>query len=110
MEPRPKEPLDQVWDAIRLKHYSIRTEQAYTAWITATSCSTTNAIPTKWAAPNRHTPMDGQLLYGSGLRLMEDLRLRVLERKYPDADREWIWQQVSNSNQSKGPPMVGGPL
>jgi hypothetical protein len=25
--------LDQVRDAIRLKHYSIRTEQAYTDWI-----------------------------------------------------------------------------
>jgi hypothetical protein len=26
---RPKKLLDQVRDAIRLKHYSIRTEQAY---------------------------------------------------------------------------------
>ena len=34
MEPRPKKLLDQVRDALRLKHYSIRTEQAYTAWIT----------------------------------------------------------------------------
>jgi len=29
MKPRPKELLDQVGDAIRLKHYSIRTEEAY---------------------------------------------------------------------------------
>ena len=33
MEPAPKKLLDQVRDAIRLKHYSIRTEQAYVNWI-----------------------------------------------------------------------------
>ena len=32
-EQRPKKLLDQVCDALRLKHYSIRTEQAYVAWI-----------------------------------------------------------------------------
>jgi hypothetical protein len=31
--PAPKKLLDQVRDAIRLKHYSIRTEQAYVNWI-----------------------------------------------------------------------------
>jgi hypothetical protein len=33
MKPRPKKLLDQVRDAIRLKHYSIRTEEAYVNWI-----------------------------------------------------------------------------
>ena len=33
MENRPKKLLDQVRDAIRVKHYSIRTEEAYVAWI-----------------------------------------------------------------------------
>jgi hypothetical protein len=33
MKPRPKELLDQVGDAIRLKHYSILTEEAYVNWI-----------------------------------------------------------------------------
>jgi hypothetical protein len=32
-EKRPKKLLEQVRDAIRLKHYSIRTEQAYVGWI-----------------------------------------------------------------------------
>ncbi len=32
--PQPRKLLDQVRDAIRLKHYSIRTEQAYVDWIT----------------------------------------------------------------------------
>ncbi len=33
MEPRPKKLLDQVRDAIRLKHYSFRTEESYVQWI-----------------------------------------------------------------------------
>jgi site-specific recombinase XerD len=33
VEQRPRKLLDQVRDAIRLKHYSIRTEEAYVAWI-----------------------------------------------------------------------------
>ena len=33
MEATDKKLLDQVRDAIRLKHYSIRTEEAYTNWI-----------------------------------------------------------------------------
>ncbi|ASC71260.1 Integrase/recombinase [Halomicronema hongdechloris C2206] len=31
--PRPKKLLDQVREAIRLKHYSYRTEQTYVQWI-----------------------------------------------------------------------------
>ncbi len=33
MEKHPVKLLDQVRDRIRLKHYSIRTEQAYVSWI-----------------------------------------------------------------------------
>jgi hypothetical protein len=33
MEHRPKKLLEQVRDAIRLKHYSMRTEEAYIIWI-----------------------------------------------------------------------------
>ncbi len=33
MNSPPKRLLDQVRDKIRIKHYSIRTEQAYVAWI-----------------------------------------------------------------------------
>jgi integron integrase len=33
MESRPRQLLDQVRDAIRLKHYSYRTEQSYVGWI-----------------------------------------------------------------------------
>ncbi|HQE93532.1 MAG TPA: integron integrase [Anaerolineae bacterium] len=33
MTDKPRKLLDQVRDVLRLKHYSIRTEEAYTAWI-----------------------------------------------------------------------------
>ena len=33
MEPTDRKRLDRVRDAIRLKHYSIRTEEAYVNWI-----------------------------------------------------------------------------
>lgn len=33
MQQRPKKLLDQVRDAIRLKHYSYRTEETYVQWI-----------------------------------------------------------------------------
>jgi hypothetical protein len=33
MEQRPKKLLDQVRDAIRLKHYSLHTEESYVTWI-----------------------------------------------------------------------------
>ena len=36
-QPTPNELLDQVCDALRLKHYSYRTEQAYVGWITRTT-------------------------------------------------------------------------
>jgi hypothetical protein len=32
-EQRPKKLPDQVRDATRLKHYSVRTEEAYAGWI-----------------------------------------------------------------------------
>ncbi|MGV0025169.1 phage integrase N-terminal SAM-like domain-containing protein [Phormidesmis priestleyi] len=32
MEPRPKKLLDQLRDAIRLKHYAYRTEETYVQW------------------------------------------------------------------------------
>ena len=33
LQKRPKKLLDQVREAIRLKHYSIRTEETYVSWI-----------------------------------------------------------------------------
>jgi hypothetical protein len=33
MEQRPKKLMEQVQDAIRLKHYSSKTEKSYVGWI-----------------------------------------------------------------------------
>ena len=33
MEPRPQKLLDQAQEAIRIKHYSYRTEESYVTWI-----------------------------------------------------------------------------
>ena len=237
MKKRPKKLLDQVRDAIRLKHYSIRTEEAYVTWIKRyilfhnkrhplemgipeiEAFLTHLAVDQKVAASTQNQafsallflyrevlkkdldgPIDamrakrpkrlptvltkeetlnviGQLsgthrlmanlLYGSGLRLMECLRLRVkdvdfaqrlivvrdgkgmedrvtmlpdslvtplqehlqlvkrlhdedlargygsvylpfaLERKYPNADQEWIWQYVFPSNRLSKDPRSG---
>jgi integron integrase len=237
MEQRPKKLLDQVRDAIRLRHYSIRTEEAYVGWITRftlfhdkrhpnemgraeveaflthlavernVAASTQNQafsallflyrevlhkdlggpIDALRASKPKHLPtvltreearrviecMPGvhrlmaKLLYGSGLRLMECVRLRVgdvdfgqhlivvrngegmedratmlpdavvaplqehlqrvkrlherdlaqgygsvylpfaLERKYPNADREWIWQYVFPSERLSKDPRSG---
>jgi Phage integrase, N-terminal SAM-like domain len=48
MESRPKKLLDQVRDAIRVKHYARNTEQAYVYWIKNLSSSIINAIPKRW--------------------------------------------------------------
>jgi hypothetical protein len=51
IEPTSKKLLDRVRDAIRLKHYSIRTEQSYSTGSNAISFSTTSGTRTKWALP-----------------------------------------------------------
>ena len=65
-DPQPRL-LDRVRERLRLKHYSIRTEQAYVDWIKrfilylpnlalhpcnpGSSCSMGSAIPMPWAKP-----------------------------------------------------------
>jgi integron integrase len=244
MEPTPKKLLDQacaelvecIRDAIRLKHYSIRTEQSYVNWIKryiffhnvrhpdemsaaeveaflthlavnekvaastqnqalsallflyrevlkkdlgpidALRAKKTRRLPTVLTKEEVHRvlgelsgthQLTARLLYGSGLRLMECLRLRVkdldfaqrqilvrdgkgekdrvtilaeslvsllrdhlrivkrthkedlakgygavylpyaLERKYPNAEREWIWQYVFPANRLSVDPRSG---
>ena len=51
MQPPPKQLLDQVHDALRLKHYAYRTEETYIRGFAATSSSTTSAILKRWAKP-----------------------------------------------------------
>jgi hypothetical protein len=86
MESPPKTKLlDQVRDAIQVKHYSIRTEQTYVDWIKRYILFHNRRHPREreMAAAAVLDQMSGttqlmaRLLYGSGLRLMERLRLRV---------------------------------
>jgi integron integrase len=236
-KPSEKRLLDVVRDAIRTKHYSIRTEEAYVNWVRRfilfhgkrhpkdmggpeieaflthlaveghVSASTQNqalsallflyravlhqdidhSIDAVRAKPSQHLPevltkeearpvisqmsgiyqLQARLLYGSGLRLLECLRLRVkdldfdrraiivrntkgnedrvtvlpdsvveplkehllrvkrlhqedlargggavclpdaLDRKYPNAAREWLWQYVFPSEQLSVDPRSG---
>lgn len=236
MEPPPKKLLDQVRDALHLKHYSIRTENSYVDWIRRYILFHGKRHPNEMGAPEVETflthlavnenvaastqnqalsallflyrgvlkkdlgPIDAlrakkpkrlptvltkeevrrvldhlsgthqlmaKLLYGSGLRLMECVRLRVkdldfaqraiivrdgkgaedrvtmlpdsliaplqahlqrvkrlheedlakgcgavylphaLERKYPNANREWAWQYVFPSDRLSVDPRSG---
>jgi hypothetical protein len=49
--PPPKKLLDQVREALRLKHYSYRTEQAYVDWITRYILFHDKRHLMTWAAP-----------------------------------------------------------
>ena len=165
----PQDPspfLQKVREAIQVRHFSIRTEEAYVHWVkrfilfqgkrhpaemgerevaaflthlavegqvaAATQNQALNALVFLYRqvlerplgdcagvvrAKRRTsiptvltTPEVGQILqmlrgvhwliaclqYGSGLRLLESVRLRVkdLARKYPNAESEWAWQYV----------------
>ena len=85
---RPRRLLDRVRSEIRVRHYSIRTEEAYTSWIR------------RYIQFHHRHPRD---LDGEDLnRFLTDLAdgfgsvylPHALERKYPHADREWKWQYV----------------
>lgn len=43
--------LEQLREAIRRKHYSIRTERTYCDWVKRYILSMRNAIPRKWLSP-----------------------------------------------------------
>jgi len=51
MEPTCRKLLDRVRDAIRLKHYSIRTEEAYVHWIKRCISLHTRGHPAEMGAP-----------------------------------------------------------
>jgi integrase len=91
MSKRSRKLFDQVRQAIRRKHYSIRTEEAYVHWIKRYMSFTTSVIPRAGVLgcsgaevnsllssdPLLLHPSAPWLLYGSRLRLMECVRLWV---------------------------------
>jgi hypothetical protein len=72
IEPSPREPLDQVSDAIRTKHYSYRTEQTCKDWIKRYILFHDERHPKDMGADEVEAP-----LWQRRLRLMECMRLRV---------------------------------
>jgi hypothetical protein len=54
--PGPPKPrlLDRVRAALRIRHYSRRTEKAYVAWILRYIFFTANATRSRWARPSSH--------------------------------------------------------
>ena len=83
---KPRKLLDQVRDVMRLKHYAYRTEITYSSWINAVRSQKKQRLPVVMRkeetqrvlmAMTGTTQLMAKLLYGSGLRLMECIRLRV---------------------------------
>ena len=68
MTQQPKRLLDQVRDAIRLKHYAYSTEKTYVYWAKRFILYHNKRHPLE---------MGEKEISGSGLRLMECMRLRV---------------------------------
>ena len=89
--PKPRL-LDRVRAAVRIRHYSRRTEEAYVAWTRRYILFHGKRHPVEMGAPELTRflsslavlrPLEGvprlmaHLLYGAGLRLLECCRLRV---------------------------------
>ena len=111
--------LDQVRDRIRLLHYSYKTELAYVEWIKRFILFHNKRHPLEMGAPevekflthlaiNRHVSvimcMGGvyriiaSILYGSGVRLMECMRLRI---KDVDFERRTITLRDTKSDRDR---------
>jgi len=94
MEPQPpKKLLDQVRDVLRLKHYSIRTEQAYTDWIRRYILFHGKRHPKDMGAPEieaflTHLAVDGNVAASTqnqALCALEFLYREVLRQEWDDS-------------------------
>lgn len=97
--------LDQVRERIRYKHYSLRTEQQYVYWVRAFvrfhglshpremgACEEVSSVLAAMEGPMADL---ASLVYGTGMRLMESLRLRV---KDVDFERRLIVVREGKGN------------
>lgn len=98
--------LDQMRQVMRLKHMSLRTEEAYVSWVRRQPlpelgeierAKRPRRIPTVFTSEetqdvlrrlNGAPRLMANLLYGAGLRLMECVRLRV-------KDVDFAYQQIT---------------
>ena len=110
--------LDQVRDRIRAKHYSLRTEQACIQWIKRFIFFHGKRHPKDMAAPEveaflSHLATEKNLSASTQSQALEYLWAEfgegylpyALERKYPNAGREWGWQYVFPSSQRSIDPI-----
>ena len=127
--------MDQVREVLRVKHYAIRTEQAYCEWIRryvrfhgmrsreelfpgtekVELFLSDLAVNGRVAASTQNRAFNALLfLYGQVLH-QQDVRdgfgsvylHGALERKYPDAAREWQWQYVFPARDRSSDPRSG---
>jgi len=107
--PNPKARLfDQVREVLRFHHYSIRTERTYLQWIRrylAFHRSALRAGPQKgW----RHPREMGAVEVVAFLTHLAVVYLpHALALKYPNADRDWVWQWVFPSARRSRDPRSG---
>ena len=114
--PRPKL-LDQVRAAIRLRHYSLRTEQAYIHSIKrfiVVRAGKGNKDRMTTLPSSVKEPLSAHLKHVRELHQQDIERgfgkvylPYALERKYPNANREWGWQWVFPASQISVDPRSG---
>jgi integrase len=69
--------LDRVRHAIRARHYSLRTEEAYVGWTKRPVVLSADEVQVLISHLTGVSWLIAVILYGSGVRLFECLRLRV---------------------------------
>lgn len=87
--------LDRLREALRSRHYSRRTEEAYHHWVKRFIFFHNVRHPAEMAEPEinaflTHLALEEDLDAGWGRVQMPDAR----DRKYPNAAAEWRWQWV----------------
>jgi len=131
MQQKPKKLLDRVRDAIRVKHYSYRTEQTYVDsgahWArlrikdidfaqnqlmvrdTKGNEDRVTMLPQRVVAPlNAHlaeVKKMHELALANGYGTVE--MPYALARKYPNAESEWLWQYVFPAEKPSVDPRSG---
>jgi site-specific recombinase XerD len=96
--------LDRLRDAIRLRHYSYRTEQSYVAWIRRFIVFHDKRHPESMGASEVR-----QFLTHLAVRrqISPATQNQALGRKYPHAAREWGWQYVFPASRRSQCPRTG---
>src|SRR5437667_464692 len=114
--------LEQVRDAIRARHYSLRTEEAYVRWVKRFILFHDKRHPRDMGLQEGQPVLPQQVKdplqqHLQTVKQLHEADLQVgaghvylpyaLERKYPNAHREWIWQYVFPATKLSQDPRTG---